>query len=573
MAASPSALVGETANAFDEAGETRKEREMAKPIDRRSFLGGAALGIGALGASALAGCSSGKTAAGTSAGAQPIASANIPEAWDRECDIVVIGSGSVLPAATYSALNGLETIVLEKNEMIGGTTITSGGKTWIPCTRLVEGDERDRALEFLTACNPHEFATPEQVQAYVDHGAEMAHFLMDEAGVNFQLFKSALVPAKTGFDDVHGVLGVPREDDPAKTTGSGFQQPQIDAITAAGGEILSSTPATRLVTRTLADGRQEVLGVIAESKGKELSIKARKGVIIGTGPYDHNPELCKQLLPYQNTYTWAIETCTGDGLLMALGAGAKISQTNRAWGIMPEIYGIDAIEAGETLPIYAQRADFAETVTNGVKDFTFTIAKKAPIVSRMGQRFYKEPGNYTTMWAWAGMDAREETDFEYRYTPYSFAIIDEATAVEAGYDKISPTPGWLTKGETFEELAANSGIDAFNFVNTMSRWQADAKKDGIDTEYGRTDIVALGDGPYYAVKCCQFHQTTVGGIAVNEKAQVLAAMSDIVPRLYASSTAASIGGIVYPSSGGSIGPGMVFAYIAAVDAAGLDDWE
>lgn len=87
---------------------------MAKPIDRRSFLGGAALGIGALGASALAGCSSGKTATGTSAGAQPIASANIPEAWDRECDIVVIGSGSVLPAATYSALNGLETIVLEK---------------------------------------------------------------------------------------------------------------------------------------------------------------------------------------------------------------------------------------------------------------------------------------------------------------------------------------------------------------------------------------------------------------------------------------------------------------------------
>lgn len=454
--------------------------------------------------------------------------------------------------------------------------VASAAMEWtraVPCTRLVEGDEYDRALEFLTACNPHEFATPEQVKAYLDFGPEMIHFLMDEAGVNFQLFKSALVPAKTGFEDVHGVLGVPREDDPTKTTGSGFQQPQIDAITAAGGEIMASTPAKRLVTRLLDDGRQEVLGVVAESQGDEIFIKARKAVIIGTGPYDHNAELCKQLLPYQNTYTWAVETCTGDGLLMALGAGAKISQTNRAWGIMPEIYGIDAIEAGETLPVYAQRADFADTFTNGIRDFTFTVAKKAPIVSRMGQRFYKEPGNYTTMWAWAGMDAREETDFEYRYTPYSFAIIDAATAAEHGYDQINPLPGWLTKGDTFEQLAEVSGIDGRNFVHTMGRWQEDAANGGVDTEYGRTDIAPLGEGPYYAIKCCQFHQTTVGGISVNEKAQVNAAMGDIVPRLYASSTAASIGGIVYPSSGGSIGPGMAFAYIAAVDAAGLDNWE
>lgn len=546
---------------------------MGKVINRRAFLGGAALGLGALGVGALSACSPSSSLSSTSPGAEPLAASGAPEAWDMECDIVVIGTGSVLPAATYSALSGLETIVLEKSQMLGGTTITSGGKTYVPCTRLVEGDEYDRALEFLTACNPHEFATPEQIKAYVDKGPEMIHFLMDEVGVNFQLFSSALVPAKTGYEDVHGVLGVPKDDDPTKTTGSGFQQPQLDAISEAGGEIMSSTPATRLVTRILSDGRQEVLGVVAESKEKEVYIKARKGVIIGTGSYDHNPELCKQLLPYENTYTWAIETCTGDGLLMALGAGAKISQTNRAWGIMPEIYGIDAIEAGETLPIYARRADFAETITSGIADFTFTVAKTAPIVSRMGQRFYKEPGNYTTMWAWAGMDAREETDFEYRYTPYSFAIIDAATAAEHGYDQISPVPGWLTKGESFEELAAASGIDERNFVNTMARWQEDAQRDGVDTEYGRTEIIPLGEGPYYAIKCCQFHQTTVGGISVNEKAQVQAAIGGIIPRLYASSTAASIGGIVYPSSGGSIGPGMVFAYIAAVDAAGLDDWE
>lgn len=536
-------------------------------ISRRGFISAAAIGAGALGMASLGGCAT------TSSGTEPIASASIPEKWDKECDIIVIGSGSVLPAATYSALNGLETIVLEKNEIIGGTTITSGGKTYVPCTSLAPDDSYERALEYLNACNPHEFATPEQIKAYVDEGPEMVDFLMNEAGVNFQLFSTSLVPAISGFDDVHGVLGVPTDDDPTKTTGAGFQQPQIDAIQTAGGEIMSSTPAKRLIARTLEDGRQEVVGVVAERKGEEITIKARKGVIIGTGPYDHNPELAKQMLNYESPYTWAIETCTGDGLLMALGVGAAISQTNRAWGIMPEIYGIDAIESEDvTLPIYAKRDDFVEKFLNGIGDFTFTIAKTAPIVSRMGQRFYKEPGNYSTMAAWGGMDAREETNFAYRYMPYSFAIIDANTAAEYGYDQFDPMPGWLTKGNTFKELAESSGIDAYNFVNTMQRWQEDAHNDGVDSEYGRTDITALGEGPYYAIKCCQFHQTTVGGIAVNEKAQVEAAIGGIIPRLYASSTAASIGGIVYPSSGGSIGPGMIFAYIAAKDAASLEDW-
>ena len=154
------------------------------------------------------------------------------------------------------------------------------------------------------------------------------------------------------------------------------------------------------------------------------------------------------------------------------------------------------------------------------------------------------------MAAWGGMDAREETAFEYRYTPYSFGIIDAATAAEHGYDQISPTPGWLSKGETFEELAEAAGIDKRNFVNTMARWQEDRRQ-----RRHRHRVRARGEScpwaraPYYAVKVCQFHQTTVGGISVNEKAQVNAAIGGIIPRLYATSTAASIGGIVYPSSG------------------------
>ena len=542
------------------------EKDNDKSLDRRGFLGAVAVGAGALGLASLAGYQSSSNAATL------FAPSGIPETWDRECDVVLIGSGSGLPAAVYSAANGLDTIVLEKSDTAGGTTMKSGGKCYVAKSSLVPEDSYQEALDFLTACNPHEFVSPTMITAYLDEGPKMIDFTREKANINWQVFGSALTPSVTGFDGVHGVLGVPREENPASTTGSGFQQPLLDAVIDYGGDILLSTPGKRLIARTLDDGHQEVLGVIAEENGKEISIKARKGVIIGTGPYDYNIELCKQLLPYQNTYTWAVPGCTGDGLLMAIGVGGTISQTIRGWGIMPEVYGIDAIEAGEPLPIYAQRSDFGDLTRGGASSYMFGPGAIAPIVSRMGQRFYKEPGNYTTMLAWHGFDAREEVDFEYRYTPYSFGILDFETAAGVGYDLLDPIPGWLSKGDTFEELADAAGIDKYNFVNTMNRWNRDANNDGKDTEYGRTGIRALGDGPYYAVKVCQFHQTSLGGISVNEKAQVNAAIGGIVPRLYATTTAAALGGLVYPSSGGSIGPGMVFAHIAAVDIAALEDW-
>jgi succinate dehydrogenase/fumarate reductase flavoprotein subunit len=540
-----------------------------KTLDRRSFLGAAALGAGALGLNALTGCDS-------SDGAAPLAAAGIPEVWDRECDVVVIGSGTVLAGAVKCAAQGLETIIVESATFAGGTTITSGGKCYTPNppASLAPGDSRDAALQYLKKCNPHSFVEDEVIEAWVDNAGEMIEFLIDATGASWQAFdnREDFYPEWPGATVGIRAFGVPKEDDPTATEGKGFQQPGIDAFESLGGTLLLSTPAKRLISRQLEDGRHEVLGVIAEESGQEITIKARKGVIIGTGAYDWNRDLCKQLLPYTSTYTWAIDTCTGGGLLMALGVGAELGQTNQGWGIMPEIYPIDEIEKGVELPIYAQGTAFSEDILHGAASY-WTAGGSGPIVSRMGQRFYQEPGNYTTMAAWGGFDARAgEVDFEYRYMPYSFGILDAAAAAKAGYDAIDPQPGWLTKANSFEELAEVSGIDTYNFVNTMTRWQRDAAADGVDTEYGRVGIAPLGDPPYYAAKCCQFLQSTHGGIKIDGKARVVAALGDVIPRLYATSNAACTSGIVYPGNGGSIGPGMAFGYIAAKDITTLEDW-
>ena len=69
-------------------------------------------------------------------------------------DLVVVGSGAAgLTGALVAALGGARVTVLEKTDLIGGTTAISGGGAWVPCNPVMAEigleDSREDALTYL----------------------------------------------------------------------------------------------------------------------------------------------------------------------------------------------------------------------------------------------------------------------------------------------------------------------------------------------------------------------------------------------------------------------------------------
>ena len=110
-------------------------------------------------------------------------------------DLLIVGSGAgALTAALTAAELGLDTLVIEKGSLWGGTSATSGGTLWIPCTRhMAEAgmeDSPEDAFGYLRALVGDE--VPEsKLRAYVASASKMLHFLEDRCGARFRSVKYA----------------------------------------------------------------------------------------------------------------------------------------------------------------------------------------------------------------------------------------------------------------------------------------------------------------------------------------------------------------------------------------------
>ena len=302
-------------------------------------------------------------------------------------DVIVVGAGAAGMSAAITAANkGLKTVLIEKSPYWGGSTSRSGGGVWIPNNSVLKRDGVDdtvaKAREYVHAIIG-EHAPAEKIDAYIDRGPEALDFLMAHAPLEFEWVKdySDYYPEAPGgrlagrsiepkpfdasrlgadFKTLHPPyskaplnmvvlqsdyrwlnVGLRHWRGIARTAkvggrffvaksrkkkliamGSALAAELLLGVRQAGVPLRLNTGLTDLLTE---NGR--VVGVVAESNGERVELRARHGVILGSGGFENNPEMRKkyQRDPIGSDWTTGAPSNTGDGITAGLKIGAAVS--------------------------------------------------------------------------------------------------------------------------------------------------------------------------------------------------------------------------------------------------------
>ncbi|MGV9678951.1 3-oxosteroid 1-dehydrogenase [Nocardia sp. NPDC003482] len=548
---------------------------------------------------------------------------------DREYDVVVVGSGAAgMTAALTAAHHGLRVVVLEKAEHYGGSTARSGGGVWIPGNKalLASGrpDDREEARKYLY--NIIGDVVPKQrIDTYIDRGAEALNFVLDHTPLKLRWVPgySDYYPEAPGglaqgrscepkpFDakvlgDERFKLEPPYSKAPlnvvvtqadfvrlnlirrhpkgmaralrvgartywAKFTGKhllGMGQAIIAAMRKGlldvNVPVLLNTPLTGLLVE---DGR--VVGVEATQDGKTVAFRARHGVILGAGGFEHNAEMRHryQREPIGTEWTTGAKANTGDAIRAGMELGAAVDIMADAW------WGPTVFKGGKPWFALAERNLPGGIIvdTAGKRFFNESLPYVEAVHKMYGGEYGQGDGPGEHVPAWLVFDQR------YR-NRYIFAGLQPGQRIPKRWmenDNIVSAP-------TLPELAERIGVPEQALVDTVTRFNAFAET-GVDEDFGRGNsaydryygdptvkpnpcLAALVQGPYYAAKMVPGDLGTKGGLVTDTAGRVLRADETVIEGLYAAgNTSAPVMGHTYAGPGATIGPAITFGYLAVLD--------
>lgn len=551
----------------------------------------------------------------------------MPDALPAVVDVVVVGAGGAgMTAALAAADRGLQTVLIESSQYFGGSTARSGGGVWIPGNyflyrdgqvepgdaaaskrylQAIVGDEvpvvrRDtyidrgpEAMDFLRARTPIEFRW---VPNYSDYHPERpggraagrsvepvpldVGFLGEElqrlqppytkAPANLIITQADFRRVSLGTRTLRGPLTLAKVS--GKKAWAGFRNKRMKAMGAAlacalrKGLIDLGVPVyyeTALTDLIIEDGR--VAGVRTE-RGE---VRARRGVILGSGGFEKNLEMRQKYQPAPITTDWTTGAAsnTGEGILAGITAGAGTAFMDDAWWgpSIPLPSGPWFCLAERNLPgsiiVNAAGRRFMNEALPYVEAGQAIYAGEATGVSHVPSWMILDQ-RYRNRYVFAGLPPRQP--FPGRW--YKFGTIKSADTIEALAEQIEVPPAELRATlERFNGFA-RAGVDEdFNRgVSAYDRYYADPKVKP------NPSLHPIDEAPFYAVKIVPGDLGTKGGLLADERARVLRPDGSVIPGLYAAGNCSSaVMGYTYAGPGATIGPAIVFGYLAAQDLAGL----
>lgn len=544
-----------------------------------------------------------------------------------------------MTAALVAALEGLDVLVSEKSQQVGGTTSTSAGTLWIPGnhqSRDAGYDDSAEQADIYMRALAGNAGNSDLREAYLATGPDAIDYLMARTDVQFApCGKHPDYQAQLPGSAITGRAIIPRMFD-GRLLGADFARvrPPIPEFMVFGGMMVGKDDIPRLVgrfksmanfeysarlfLRYLADrllhvrgtrivmgnalvarlyfslrkagvpiafgtsikelirGPEGVTGAVLEEEGGRLvRVLARKGVVLATGGYAHDPALRAAFMPKPvPDDSLAAAGNVGDGIALGQQAGGRVSPGEHGTG------------AFWTPVSHIRRKDGSMGL---FPHLSLDRAKPGLIaVNAAGRRFVDEGASYHDF-VEAMFEAHKTTP-----TIPAWLICEAGFVARYGLGAIHPGTrnlkpfvdnGYIFVASTLSALAAQIGVDAAGLEDTVSRHNGFAKT-GVDLDFGKGAkelarfngdpantpnpcLAPVASGPFCAVAVRPAEIACSTGLSTDADARVIDAGGEPIPGLYAcGNDMASIMAGTYPGPGTTLGPAIVFAYRAAMRAAG-----
>jgi 3-oxo-5alpha-steroid 4-dehydrogenase len=464
--------------------------------------------------------------------------------WDRETDVLIVGSGAAGTAAAIEARRvGVDALMLEREHIPGGSSSISGGVCYLgggtPLQKALGFDDTVDAMTTYMLAASAPYASEDKIRLYCESSLEHFDWLIAngvEYAQKFSPEKEISIPdgslyysgSEKTWPYRELAKPAPRGHVPPSqhlTGGRELMRALLASATQLGTQLEVRSSGERLVVES--DG--SIAGAQVVSGGKTQFIRARRGVVLAAGGFIHNPEMVKLYAPElaRCQTPWGRAGDLGIGIRMGMGAGGAVLRMHHGFVITP---------------MYPP-----ENILKGIA------------VNQRGQRFVPEDGYYGLVGheiaykqdgkAWMIVDQ----DHAYAWKDFRLPIAAQAPTIAGIETKLDMPEGALVQSVDYYNRHAAKGNDpllhkAKDFLAPIK--QAPFTAYDLSTDQAFTPV------------------HTFGGLQTTLEAQVVDAWGDVIPGLYAAGrTSAGLPVAPYMGSGISIGDCTYFGRRAGQHAA------
>jgi fumarate reductase flavoprotein subunit len=441
-------------------------------------------------------------------------------------DIVVVGGGAAgMSAAIEATERGCSVVLLEKMSYLGGNSLRATGGMNAACT---EEQKKNGIVDSL--------------DSYYQDTMKAGHWLNNKKLVRLLVRNSAesvswLEHMGLDLSDVGRLAGhsISRTHRPAG--GAPIGTSLIPVLT---GQLNKRGIDVRTENRVIGllhnQKGTEVFGVLTETReGRQYKIKA-SAVIIASGGFGSEPALYVKMDPDLKGFKTTNQPgATGDYLSIVEG-------------LHPALVDMSYIQTHPTVE-----------PNNGVLITEAVRGNGAVLVNRNGYRFTDE------------LAFRDVLSREILKQPEksAYLIFDDQIRKSLSATDTYFAMNLITKADTLSELAEMLGIHPVVLSQSVQRYNQ-LVMIGEDRDFGRNDLPSeIIHAPFYGIRIVPAVHYCMGGLKINEKAEVISESGGAIKRLFAAGEAT--GGIHAATrlGGNSLADAVTFGRIAAREAASL----